>query len=177
MKNEVFKEYIKPFVVLVCICLVASFLLSYTNGVTAPIIEENDKIAAENTRSEVMPGATGFTEVECDTESLDVDSVYKENSGLGYVIASSHKGYGGLVTVTVGIDNDGCIVGIKANVSTETTGVGSKAGTTAYLSKYMGISGSAADIDTISNATYSSSAVKNGVNAALNAFDAIKEAK
>jgi uncharacterized protein with FMN-binding domain len=41
----------------------------------------------------------------------------------------------------------------------------------------MGISGSAADIDTISNATYSSSAVKNGVNAALNAFNAIKEAK
>lgn len=177
MRTEVFREYLKPFIVLVGICLVASFLLAYTNSVTAPIIEENDRAAAEEARLAVMSGAVGFTELECDTEALGVDSVYKEDSGLGYVITSSNKGYGGMVTVTVGINNDGEVIGLQADVSTETTGVGSKAGAEDYLSKYIGASRNVDNVDTISNATYSSTAVKTGVNAALAAFASIEEAE
>ncbi|MGM9522332.1 MAG: FMN-binding protein [Oscillospiraceae bacterium] len=177
MTKEKFNEYIKPFVVLVVICLVVAFLLAFTNSKTAPIIEENARIEAERIRSEVLPGASGFEPVECDTDALGIDSAYRETNGLGYVITASYKGYGGDVTVTVGIDNDGYVVGMNANVSTETTGVGSKAGQSDYTDRFIGISGSADGIDTISNATYSSTAVKTGVSAALSAFDAIKEAE
>ena len=46
-KNSTFKEYIAPVVVLVAICLVITLALALTNNVTAPVIEANDKAAAE----------------------------------------------------------------------------------------------------------------------------------
>ena len=174
MKGKTFQEMIKPLLVLVVICLVVSALLGFTNSVTAPIVEENERIKAEETRQSVLPGAQSFTEIACDTEALGITSAYKEDSGKGYVITAARKGYGGDVVVTVGIDANGKVVGLSANVSTETSGVGSKAGLPAYTEKYIGLSGSASGVDKISGATYSSTAVRNGVSAALAAYDAVK---
>ena len=173
-QGTTFQEMIKPFLVLLVICLVVSALLGFTNSVTAPIVEENELRAAEETRQAVLPGAERFTEIECDTEALGITSAYKEESGKGYVITAARKGYGGDVVVTVGIDANGKVVGLNANVSTETSGVGSKAGQSKYTDNYIGLSGSADGVDKISGATYSSTAVRNGVSAALAAYDAIK---
>lgn len=173
-QGNTFQEMIKPLLVLVIICLVVSALLGFTNSVTAPIVEENERIKAEETRQSVLAGSQSFTEIDCDTEALSITSAYKEDSGKGYVITAGRKGYGGEVVVTVGIDGSGKVVGLSANVSTETSGVGSKAGLPAYTDKYVGLSGSANGVDTISGATYSSTAVRNGVSAALAAYDAIK---
>ncbi len=173
-QGNTFQEMIKPLLVLVVICLVVSALLGFTHSVTAPIVEENERIAAEQTRKSVLAGAESFTEIECDTAALGITSAYKEDSGKGYVITAGRKGYGGEVVVTVGIDGSGKVVGLSTNVSTETSGVGSKAGLPAYTDKYIGLSGSANGVDTISGATYSSTAVRNGVSAALAAYDAIK---
>ena len=90
------------------------------------------------------------------------------------VYEAKAQGFGGDVVVTVGIDGSGKVVGLSANVSTETSGVGSKAGLPAYTDKYIGLSGNANGVDKISGATYSSTAVRSGVNAALAAYDAIK---
>ena len=173
-KSSSWQDMIKPVVVLFTICAVVSALLSYVNSITDPIIAENTRIEAEKTRREVLPGAQSFTEIDCDMAALDITGAYKETSGLGYVMTSSHKGYDGQVVVTIGLDNEGRIVGISADVSTETQGVGSKAGQSAYLDKYMGLSGDASGVDTITGATYSSSAVKAGVNAILAAFEKVK---
>ncbi|MBQ6076253.1 MAG: FMN-binding protein [Lachnospiraceae bacterium] len=174
MKSTAFHEMVKPVLVLTCICLVVAALLSFVNGKTAPIITENARIKAENTRKEVLPGAGSFTEVDCDLQVLDITGAYKEDSGLGYVISSAHKGYGGQVTVTVGISPEGKIIGMNVDVPAETTGVGSKAGAEAYVSRFIGLTGDSSSIDTISGATYSSTAVKAGVDAALAAFEAIR---
>lgn len=176
-QSNAFQELIKPIIVLLVIAAVVAALLGWVHGVTEPMIEENTRKAAELARQEVLQGSSSFTEIPCDMEALNITSAYKEDSGLGYVFTSSNKGYGGQVVVTVGLDPDGQIVGIKANVSTETSGVGSKAGDEKYLSNYMGVSGSVDNIDTISGATYSSTAVKTGVAAVLAAFDELKEAK
>ena len=172
--NNTFNEMIKPLIVLVAICLVVSALLGLTNSVTAPIIAENKRLAAEATRKSVLSGAESFSEIECDTAALGITGAYKEDSGKGYVITAENKGYGGMVVVTVGLDADGKIVGLDANVSTETSGVGSKAGKEDYVNQFIGLTGDSSSVDTISNATYSSTAVKTGVDAALNAFSAIK---
>lgn len=174
MKNNAFNEMIKPIIVLVAICLVVSALLGITNSVTAPIIEENTRIEAEQTRAAVLPGAAGFTEIDCDCAALGITGAFEESSGLGYVITAANKGYAGDVIVTVGLDVDGKIVGLSANVGTETSGVGTKAGEASYLDNYVGLTGNCDGVDTISNATFSSVAVKTGVNAALKAFDSIK---
>ncbi len=175
-RSSFFTDMAKPFIVLVCICLAAAALLSFSHGVTDPIIKEAQQAKAEATRAAVLEGAEGFTELECDAGALGITGAYRENTGLGYVMTAAYKGYGGDVTVTVGLDNDGCVVGISADVSSESQGVGTKAGAESYLLKYVGSQGEAA-VDTITTATFSSTAVKKGVNAVLAAFDTVKEAK
>ncbi len=173
-KSNVWQDLLKPVVVLLCISLAAAVLLGFVNSKTEPVIAENARIKAEATRAAVLPGAKGFEEIKGDFAVYDIDSAYKETSGLGYVFTSTHKGYGGDVTVTVGLNAEGKIVGISADVSTETQGVGSKTGEAKYLDKYLGLSGFA-DVDSLTGASYSSAAVKNGVNAILNAFDKINK--
>ena len=174
MKSSSFNDIIKPIIVLVCICLVVSFLLAYVNGITEPIIEENARIKEAETIAAVMEGASGFTlltddEMGSAVKINGISKICKENSGLGYVIIAGNKGYGGTVTVTVGIDNSGKVIGLSADVGTETSGVGSKAGKSDYTDKYLGAVGST-NVDKISGATFSSTAVRNGVNQALLAF-------
>ena len=174
-QSTFFADMAKPFIVLVCICLAAAALLGYVHRVTEPVIEKITLERAEATRAAVLKGANGFTEVEVDTDALGITGAFVENSGLGYVMTAAYKGYGDDVTVTVGLDENGTIVGISADVSKETSGVGSKVGEEAYITRYVGTSGSAS-IDGISGATYTSTAVKNSVNAILAAFETVKEA-
>ncbi len=172
MKGKFFEDFGKPILVLTVIALVVGVLLGTVNHFTAPVIAENKRIRAEETRLEALPGATAFTEMPV-TEDLGINDAYRENNGLGYVFTASRKGYGGDVVVTVSLSPEGKVIRVIANVSTETTGVGSKAGEESYLNKYVGIQGSADEVDTISRATYSSKAVKEGVSAVLKAFDSL----
>ena len=174
-KTNAFNEYIKPALVLVVICLVVAFLLAFTNSKTAPVVEENERIEAERTRQEVLPGSSAFTELDV-SGIQGVETAFRDDGGAGYVATAGYKGYGGTVTVTVGLDNDGKVVGLSANVSSETPNVGTRAGQESYLQNYIGLSGTAAGVDTITNATYSSTAVRTGVTAILTAFESIKEA-
>ena len=49
-KNENFKEYCMPVVVLVAICFVTTLLLALTNSVSEPIIIRNQAITATANR-------------------------------------------------------------------------------------------------------------------------------
>lgn len=172
-KSEFFSEMARPFLVLVVICLVAAALLGVTNHFTKPVIEENERITAENTRKSVLPQATGFVEVAV-PDGVAVTSIYMDEGGSGYVITAGSAGYGGDVVATIGFDMDGAIVGISVNASTETQGVGTKAGDPAYYEAYLGMSDSADGVELISGATYSSTALRAAVNAAFDAFAAIQ---
>ena len=174
-KTGFVQEILKPFIVLVCICLIAAALLGYTHGVTDPIILEMRDKAAQEARIAVLPGATSFTKVDCDTDALGIVEAYKEDNGLGYVMVAQNKGYGGEVVATVGLDQYGNIVGILADVSSETQGVGTKVGIQAYLDNYIG-NAHPAQVDGISGATYSSNAMRESIVAIVNAFDTVKEA-
>lgn len=175
-KNTFWTEMARPVVVLVVICLVASALLGYTNSLTAPVIAENVRLEAEATRKEVLPEANEFTELAVSDElaAMGVTGIFEGDNGSGYVVTASNTGYGGAVVVTVGFDTNGTILSVKANVSTETQGVGSKVGEAAMLDKFTGLSGDVSDVTLKSGATFTSDAVKNGVNAACAAVAAIQ---
>jgi electron transport complex protein RnfG len=177
-KNTVFHDMIQPLIVLVLICLVVSALLGFTNSVTAPIVEQHKQEEAARVRKEVLGIDAGseaaFTEIDCDTEALGIESAFREDSGRGYVVTARNKGYGdGGVTVTVGLDAEGKVIGLSADVTSETKGVGSKTGEKSFTDRFLGLTGNCDAIDGITGATYSSKAVKAGVNAALAAYAAI----
>ncbi len=97
----------------------------------------------------------------------------------GYVIcATSGEGYGGDISIALGLDTQGCVTGISFLTLKETAGFGMNADTPEFKNQYIGVTtdhfvvtktGAAEDyeIDALSGATISSDAVTNGVNGAL----------
>lgn len=176
MKKEFFQEIVKPFLVLVIICVVAAGILALTNQATAPVIEENARVEAEQTRKEVLPNATGFEEIVCE-ESWGIDSAYADVGGSGYVFTASAKGYGGDVVVTMGVDGEGKILAVKVDASSETQGIGSKWEKAERTDKLIGMDGATLEVETISGATFTSKAVKTSVENALKVYEAIQGQK
>ena len=169
--NKVFK----PIVVLCVICVVITGALAFTNGITAPIIEEATRVAQEKARTELLPEADGFTPVEI--TAANVTDVYQANNGVGTVITCNSKGYGGTITVMVAFNTDDTIKQIKITEQAETAGLGSKIQSEAsFAESFAGLPAEdfeVTDINAISGATISSKAVTAAVNAAIDAYNMI----
>ena len=171
--NKIFK----PIVVLCVICVVITGALAATNSVTAPIIAEATRLAQEQARMELLPEADGFTAVK-DIEVENVSEIYTANNGVGTVVTSTSKGYGGSMTVMVAFTPDGTIKQIKVTEQAETQGIGSKVVADAsFWTRYEGLEAKTlvlgTDVDALSGATISSRALTNAVNAAIDGYHAI----
>lgn len=118
----------------------------------------------------------GFGNVTVDEAVTGVDA---SGTPVGYVVTStSNDGYGGAITVSVGIKADGTVNGIEFLTIGETAGLGMNAQKPEWKGQYAGRnveqfsvtkSGAAADneINAISGATITSNAVTGAVNAAI----------
>ena len=172
--NKIFK----PIVVLVIICIVITGALAATNSVTAPIIDEATRVAQQKARTELLPEAEDFEPVT-GVEVENVSDIYASTNDVGVIITSSAKGYGGDVVVMTAFNPDGNIKQIKVTEQAETKGIGSKVvATPSYWENYMGLDASDAlvlneDVDAVTSATISSTALINAVNSAIEAYNAI----
>lgn len=118
----------------------------------------------------------GFGNVTVDECATGLDA---SGAPLGYVVtATSKDGYGGNITVSVGITAEGEVKGIEFLTLAETAGLGMNAAQPEWKGQYAGKtvdqftvtkSGASADneIDAISGATITSNAVTGAVNSAL----------
>jgi Na+-translocating ferredoxin:NAD+ oxidoreductase RnfG subunit len=82
------------------------------------------------------------------------------------------QGFGGVITMVVGVDLDGKVTGVAVTDHHETIDVGEKALTDEALSRYVGRSGTirtsgSNTVDVVSGATATSKALTAGVNRAL----------
>lgn len=178
------REMIVPTLVLFIICLVITAALAITYQVTKPIIEEINIKNANLARGEVMAAAEGaFSEIEMDLNDGVVE-LYQAENKTGYVLTSLDKGFGGTMTVMVGLENDGSITGVKVTAHSETPGLGTKAMTVDYLSQYNGeISITRSNetdktqIDAVTGATVTSDAVFRAVEKSLEQFKQIGGSK
>lgn len=143
--------------------------LSYVNSITAPIIAEA-AIAAEKENLVKIYPAGEFKALE-PTDLKDyssIDSVY-EAVGNGYVYKCSVVGYGGgstPIVYLIALDNDGTYKGYEViDCSGETSGFGDKVGKDDFKNSIVG-KDIGSTIDTISGATISSKAVREGIKEA-----------
>ena len=103
----------------------------------------------------------------------DAEPVYEVLEGenvVGYCVELASPGFGGDISMTVGFEADGSILGVSIVSLSETPGLGSRVQEAAYLDQYKGQSGTLTlgeDVDAIAGATVSSRAVLNGVNRAV----------
>ena len=166
------QSFIAPIVVLVAICFVASAVLAGVFKITDPIIQTRAQEAANKAMTEVLPEGRDFKEFEGDLES-GVTAAYTTGNEAGTVCSTSFNGFGGAVKLMVGVNAEGKVTGVQVMEQSETPGVGSNALTPEYLAQFKEVD-SADGIDAYSGATFTSKAVKRGVNAALAMASAIQ---
>ena len=95
-----------------------------------------------------------------------------ENELLGYCVEVQSQGFGGPITMVVGVDLDGKVTGVAVTDHRENRDTGAKALTPAALSRYVGKAGTirasgSNSVDAVSGATATSHAITAGVNRAL----------
>ena len=106
--------------------------------------------------------------------ALSITAGYGEEGHLlGYCVEVQSQGFGGPVTMTVGVDLNGTVTGVAIESHSETDRVGTAAMTPAALARYVGRSGTirssgSNSVDTVTGATATSKAITAGVNRALN---------
>lgn len=110
--------------------------------------------------------------------SPGIIEVYEADNKSGYVFTTQDKGFGGKMTVMVGVSNEGAITGVKVTGHSETPGLGTKAMTKEYLAQYQGQvavtrsnESDKTQIDAVTGATVSSNAIFRAVEASLAQFE------
>ena len=157
---------------LIITSLVAAALAG-VNGVTSPIIAQKTAEKTQLAIEAVLPG--GGEEIDFAPADL-VSKVYKGENG--YAIEVTPGGFDNTITMMVGVDKAGNVLGISVVSHTETAGLGAvaAAGTPAgeaFRAQFVGTSGSVSvtkdggQLDAITGATITSRAICVGVNAAL----------
>ena len=169
--------------VLVGVALIVGAVLAYINHLTSgPIAEKAAQSLAAGIKSVMGTEELQVAEPEEVKQEFGGKefsfTIHKcsDKSGkqLGAAVESTTGGFGGDLKVLVGFDTEGKILSVKANVSTETQGVGSKVGEASMLEKFEGLSGDVSGVTLKTGATFTSNAVRDGVQAACAALAAIQ---
>lgn len=167
------------------ICLVVSLLLGAVNYVTKPIIDRMQAEKDAQAMSQVLP-AVNYKELGTDEENgAVIYAAWGSGAQLGYVVKTSSSGFGGAISMMVGVDMDGTVTGVAVTKQSETANIGSRVvGDQSVLDRFTGMSHAAGEItvnsganrfDGVTGATVSSKGVAAGVNAALAAAAAAQQ--
>ncbi len=192
-KSNMFKNTL----ILVVITLVAVAALAVVNQITKEPIAQAEINQKAEAYKVVYADAVGFDEIDGLDKVIENSAMLFDDNGLsgctvsdalavkdangnveGYVISStSPNGYGGEIQVAIGIKN-GKLTGLTVISNSETPGLGSKCTESDFQNQFKNKSaeilsytksGASSDteIDAISGATITTSAVTEAVNAAI----------
>lgn len=198
MENKNKSTLMKDAIILFVITLLAGLGLGLVYEVTKnPIAEANAK-AKQEAYQRVYPDAKEFAADEAIEKKVKDSAHFLSNNGLdgavisevliandesgnaiGYVVSFVAKeGYGGDISLSMGMTNEGEITGLEVLSASETAGLGANCTKADFKDQFKGKNvdaieytkdGATAEnqIDAISGATITTKAVTKGVNAAI----------
>lgn len=169
---------------LLAICAAVALLLGIVNDITNPIITAAEDAKNAAAMAQVL-AADEYIPFE-GTLPEHVTALYEAKSGgaaAGWVVQTVTNGSQGPITMVTGVDPDGAVTGVSVIKHSETPNIGTKVvADQSVLDRFAGMSHEEGEItlnagsnrfDGVSGATYSSRGVAAGVNAALDAADAL----
>ncbi|WP_017416150.1 RnfABCDGE type electron transport complex subunit G [Clostridium tunisiense] len=181
------KENLKLGIKLLVIAGIAGLLLGYAYEITKGPIEAKAKEEQSIAMKELLPAATDFKKSEKNFSSdSNISSIYEGNKNgqlSGYLFTVKSSGYGGPITMMIGISTEGKVEGVKILAHTETPGLGSNAEKPKFKDQFKGKSAEkeltvGSDIQAMTGSTITSKAVTSGVNSAIKFYnDQLKGAK
>ena len=170
------KQIIRLTGTLLLIAAVVAGALALVNKTTQPIIETANSEKTQRAIELVLPGGYQEEITDFSDDTGIVSKVYKGQKG--YAVEVGPGGFDSTITMMVGVDLAGKVLGISVISHTETAGLGAvaAAATSAgieFRDQFVGLSGPVAvgkdggTVDAITNATITSRAICDGINAAL----------
>ena len=147
MKNQSSIKFILGITAkLLLISVVTALLLSCINALTADKIAANIAAEKEAAIAAIFPSATENTAAEIDAEGINaLYLVYSSGKAIGYSAEVAPLGFGGELTLMVGVNVNGEVEGVKLVAHSETPGLGSRVGDAGYLAQYIGRNATALD--------------------------------
>ena len=191
--NNEKKVMLKEAGILFAITLIAGLVLGFVYELTKDPIRLQEEKAIQEACRAVFAEAADFEELnytprasmmqDLAQNGVEIGTVYEAQDvtgeGLGYVVQSTtSEGYGGDIQVMVGISVDGTVQGVDFLTINETVGFGLNAKEPEFKDQFVGKqvlafeytkTGATGDsqIDAISGATITTSAVVDAINAAV----------
>lgn len=185
MNKEFFgkiKPIFIPTLVMMVICIVITGALAGTNLVTKEKINLQAEKQQTDSMKEVLP-ASSYETKKTTMENNEYTYYVAVESGkaVGKIFVTSQKGYGGDVKVMTAVLDDGTVKAVKVlDASSETPGLGQNTANPEWYSQFGGLDGKkdinlvkngankeSNEINAVTGATISSTAVKNAVNTAI----------
>ena len=183
MKQENLLRYVlRLTLTLLLIATVVAAALALVNQVTAPVIAKAREEKTKNAIMKVLPGGYDREITDYSDPSGMVSRVYQ--GAQGYAREVHPSGFDGEITLMVGVDLEGKLLGISVVSHTETAGLGAVAAADnaageAFRQQFEGMSGQVlvekdgGMVHAITGATVTSRAVCSGINAALECVAAL----
>ena len=182
-KNDI----IKPVAVLLAICIIIPLALSLTNRITKDKIAELDEKNSRETMANLIE-ADSFTEegFKDGENEFTYNLALKDGEIVGYIFKTAEKGYGGDVSVMTAVNVDGTVKSVAIlDVSNETPGLGQNAAKESFYTQYEGKTSGISllkngadsaknEVNAVTGATITSTAVNKAVNQALEQFKCVK---
>lgn len=165
------------------VCLVCSALLAGTYALTVDPIAAAQQAKTNASIAKVLPEFTGNPELlTADVEGTEYS--YYKAEGAGCAIMVTTSGFGGPLSLMVGICDDGIIYNTVVLSHSETPGLGAKCQTDAkFIDQFKGFDPAAkrlvvakdgGDVDAITASTITSRAYTLAVATAVKVFESIK---
>ena len=194
---------VKDTIAITAITLVAGLALGVVQDITEGPIAQQQEQSKQEAYKAVFEDADSFEPCEVDADALaanlaennfnaqTINEVMeaKDASGetIGYALnVTDSEGYGGDITFSLGVKNDGTLNGIEILSISETAGLGMNATKDDFKNQFKDKKAeefkvtktgaqSEDEIDALSGATITSRAMVGGVNAGLCAFRYVEE--
>ena len=157
---------------LIIIGAVCGGIIAWGDGLTAPIIEERERLAFEAALAEFYPDMETFEETTINGGAFYVISDAGGNL-LGVLGKGKVSGYGGNILFDLAANSAGDIVGFRVSKQTETPGIGDIIFKEEFYGQFMGKNYAdpitiGVDVDTISGATVTTKPVLIGIRGIMN---------
>lgn len=166
------------------VCLICSALLAGTYAMTKEPIDAAQVEKTNKTIAMVLPAFEG----DAVASSIEVNGVsynYYQAPGAGYAIISQVSGFGGPLSVMVGVNSEGIVHNTKVLSHSETPGLGAKCQTDAKFlgqfqnwdpaSKKLSVKKDGGDVDAITASTITSRAYTLAIANAVEVYNKIVE--
>ena len=180
MKNT--KFIFKLAAILFAIAFVCTLLLVLCNALTKDRIAQLKTESETAAKTEVLKGAKEFEPAKA--EGVEESYIGKDADGntVGYCFKVEPSGFGGKITVMVGVTTDGKVSGVKITNMSETPGLGAKCTEEAFSSQFKGfdpaqktlaVKKDGGDVDAITASTITSRAYTNALATAVKVYATI----